>query len=47
MAAGGADRRGSSDRENRERSEEETPQPSVDLRGHLVDLTGCDGTALG
>ena len=47
MAAGGADRRGSSDRENRERSEEEAPQPSVDLRGHLVDLTGCDGTALG
>lgn len=47
MAAGGADRRGSSDNENREKSEEEAPQPSVDLRGLLVDLTGCDGAALG
>ena len=37
MAAEGADRRGNSDRENREqRSEEEAPQPSVDLRGRLA-----------
>jgi len=47
MAAGEADRRGSSNRENREKRREEAPQPSVDLRGLLVDLTGCDGTALG
>ena len=47
MAAGDADRRGSSDnRENSEKSEE-APRPSVDVRGLLVDLTGCDGTALG
>jgi hypothetical protein len=33
--------------EKTERESEEAPQPSVDLRGLLVDLTGCDGTALG
>lgn len=48
MAAGEADRRGSSNRENREREAKKLPsQPSVDLSGLLVDLTGCDGTALG